>query len=69
MVPIMATVLWGPFAIAVMGGLAVATMMTLFCLPALYVLWFQVKEPPVQGSSRAENVLTPPAKSVVATHV
>jgi multidrug efflux pump len=51
MVPIMSTVFWGPFAIAVIGGLAVATMMTLFFLPALYVLWFQVKEPLVQSSS------------------
>jgi multidrug efflux pump subunit AcrB len=51
MVPIVSTVFWGPFAIAIIGGLAVATMMTLFFLPALYVLWFRVKEPLVQGSS------------------
>jgi multidrug efflux pump subunit AcrB len=49
MVPIVSTVFWGPFAIAIIGGLAVATMMTLLFLPALYVLWFKVKEPLVQA--------------------
>jgi multidrug efflux pump subunit AcrB len=44
MIPIAMTVFWGPFAIAVIGGLAVATMMTLLFLPALYVLWFGVPE-------------------------
>jgi Cu/Ag efflux pump CusA len=32
-------------AIAVMGGLLVATVLTLIFLPALYVAWFRVKEP------------------------
>jgi multidrug efflux pump len=32
-------------AFAIMGGLFVATMLTLIVLPALYVIWFRVKEP------------------------
>jgi multidrug efflux pump subunit AcrB len=45
MIPIAPTVFWGPMAYAIMGGLAVATVLTLVFLPALYVLWFRVKEP------------------------
>jgi multidrug efflux pump subunit AcrB len=45
MIPIAPTVFWGPFAFAVIGGLMVATTLTLVFLPALYVLWFRVKEP------------------------
>jgi hypothetical protein len=45
MVPIAPTVFWGPMAYAIMGGLAVATVLTLVFLPALYVAWFRVKRP------------------------
>jgi multidrug efflux pump len=45
MIPIAPTVFWGPMAYAIMGGLAVATLLTLIFLPALYLLWFRVKEP------------------------
>ena len=69
MVPIVTTVFWGPFAIAIIGGLAVATMMTLIFLPAAYVLWFRVKEPTAQTGSRVENFSAPSAKSVVVTHI
>ena len=44
MVPIAPTVFWGPMATAIMGGLAVATALTLIFLPSLYILWFGVKE-------------------------
>ena len=44
-IPIAPTVFWGPMAFAIMGGLFVATMLTLIVLPALYVAWFRVKEP------------------------
>jgi Cu/Ag efflux pump CusA len=36
-------------AIAVMGGLLVATVLTLIFLPALYVAWFRIKEPAAMG--------------------
>ncbi|VTZ52056.1 Multidrug efflux pump subunit AcrB [Methylocella tundrae] len=44
-IPIAPTVFWGPMAFAIMGGLFVATMLTLIVLPALYVAMFRVKEP------------------------
>jgi multidrug efflux pump subunit AcrB len=48
MIPIAPTVFWGPMAFAIIGGLAVATMLTLIFLPALYVAWFRVGEPAPQ---------------------
>ena len=51
-VPIAPTVFWGPMAYAIMGGLAVATVLTLVFLPALYVAWFRIKRPnPDAGST------------------
>ncbi|MGD9650573.1 MAG: efflux RND transporter permease subunit, partial [Dongiaceae bacterium] len=46
MIPIAPTVFWGPMATAIMGGLAVATALTLIFLPSLYVTWFRIKEEP-----------------------
>ena len=40
MIPIAPTVFWGPMAFAIMGGLLVATILTLVFLPTLYVTWF-----------------------------
>jgi len=45
MYPLTRSVFWGPMAIAIMGGLSVATFLTLINLPALYVLFFRVKPP------------------------
>jgi multidrug efflux pump subunit AcrB len=47
-IPIAPTVFWGPMAFAIMGGLFVATLLTLIVLPALYVIFFRVKEPEAQ---------------------
>ncbi len=44
MIPIAPTVFWGPMANAIMGGLAVATLLTLICLPSLYIIWFRIRE-------------------------
>src|SRR5262249_44814137 len=44
MIPIAPTVFWGPMAFAIMGGLLVATVLTLVFLPTLYVTWFRGKE-------------------------
>jgi multidrug efflux pump subunit AcrB len=44
LIPIAPTVFWGPMAFAVMGGLLVATVLTLIVTPALYVLWFGIRE-------------------------
>jgi multidrug efflux pump len=45
MIPIAPTVFWGPMAFAIMGGLLVATVLTLVFLPTLYVAWFGDKQP------------------------
>jgi multidrug efflux pump subunit AcrB len=45
LIPIAATIFWGPMAFAVMGGFLVGTVITLIFLPALYVTWFRIKEP------------------------
>jgi multidrug efflux pump len=45
MIPLSRQIFWGPMAIAIMGGLIVATVLTLLFLPALYAAWYRVKEP------------------------
>ena len=45
MIPLSRSVFWGPMAVALMGGLLVATALTLLFLPALYAAWFRVKQP------------------------
>lgn len=45
MVPLTRSTFWGPMAVAIMGGLLVATLLTLLFLPALYAQWFRVKRP------------------------
>ena len=45
LIPIAGQVFWGPMAFAMMGGLLVATVLTLIFLPALYAAWFRVREP------------------------
>ena len=42
MIPLSRSVFWGPMAIAIMGGLVVATVLTLLALPAIYAAWFRV---------------------------
>ena len=44
MIPLSRSVFWGPMAITIMGGLLVATVLTLLVVPALYALWFRVRE-------------------------
>ena len=56
MIPLTRNVLWGPMAFAIMGGLLVATILTLVFLPTLYVSWFRIPE---SGPAEA----APPAKA------
>ncbi|WP_085596165.1 MULTISPECIES: efflux RND transporter permease subunit [unclassified Pseudomonas] len=44
MIPLSRSVFFGPMAVAIMGGLIVATVLTLLFLPALYAAWFRVKK-------------------------
>ncbi|HMZ02101.1 MAG TPA: efflux RND transporter permease subunit, partial [Burkholderiaceae bacterium] len=59
MVPLSRSVFWGPMAVAIMGGLIVATALTLLALPAMYAAWFRVRPParenpaPATASGRA----------------
>jgi hypothetical protein len=43
MIPLTRSVFWGPMAIAIMGGLTIATLLTIFFVPALYAAWFKVR--------------------------
>ncbi len=53
MIPLARDSFWGPMAIAIMGGLLVATVLTLLFLPALYAAWYRIapqQERPAQGT-------------------
>ncbi|NBD21022.1 AcrB/AcrD/AcrF family protein [Aquabacterium fontiphilum] len=45
MIPLSRSVFWGPMAVAIMGGLIAATVLTLLALPAMYAAWFRVRRP------------------------
>jgi multidrug efflux pump len=45
MIPLTRSVFFGPMAVAIMGGLAIATLLTVLFLPALYAAWFKVRLP------------------------
>ena len=49
MVPLTRSVFWGPMAISIMGGLTIATLLTIFFVPSLYAAWFRIS--PVGGDS------------------
>jgi multidrug efflux pump len=54
LIPIAPTVFWGPMAFAIMGGLLIATILTLIFLPTLYVGWFGNKQSaPAESKSAA----------------
>jgi multidrug efflux pump len=43
MVPLSRDILWGPMAVAIMGGLIVATLLTILAVPAIYAAWYRVQ--------------------------
>ncbi|MFN0183614.1 MAG: efflux RND transporter permease subunit [Aquabacterium sp.] len=49
MIPLTRSVFWGPMAVAIMGGLIVATALTLLALPAMYAAWFRVRREVLAG--------------------
>jgi multidrug efflux pump len=53
MIPLARSTFFGPMAVAIMGGLIVATALTLLFLPALYAAWFRVQRP---RAGEAEHV-------------
>ena len=56
LIPIAATIFWGPMAFAIMGGFLVGTVITLIFLPALYVAWFGIKAPADVGDDAVAPV-------------
>ena len=52
MIPLAGSLFWGPMAITIMGGLFVATVLTLLVVPALYALWFRVKASETADAAR-----------------
>ncbi len=51
MIPLTRNVFWGPMAVAIMGGLLIATILTLLFTPALYAMVFRVQPPAAGGHS------------------
>ncbi len=64
MIPLSRSVFWGPMAVAMMGGLLVATALTLLFLPALYAAWFRVKRPSATEAAPPQHV--PPTLAIAA---
>ena len=62
MIPLSRSVFWGPMAITMMGGLLVATILTLLFLPALYAAWFRVRRPKAEAT-----ILLPQAQEPVGS--
>ncbi|MGD0564667.1 MAG: efflux RND transporter permease subunit [Roseiarcus sp.] len=61
MIPLSESAFWGPMAYTIMGGLSVATFLTLFLLPAIYALWFRKS----LGAKTSKSAAAPrPAESV-----
>jgi multidrug efflux pump subunit AcrB len=75
MIPLTTSVFWGPMAMAIMGGLSVATFLTLVNLPAIYVLIFRIR-PGQRAGAGPQTSLAPgqlhtsqaPAPSQSAIH-
>lgn len=59
MIPLSRNDFFGPQAIAIMGGLTVATALTVFFLPALYAAWFRVERGDAEAHSSAEGLKAP----------
>jgi multidrug efflux pump len=59
MIPLSRSAFYGPMAVAIMGGLIVATALTLVFLPALYAAWFKVREDEPAPAARAVATVPP----------
>lgn len=55
LIPIANDVFWGPMAFAMMGGLLIATVLTLVFLPALYSAWYRVPVQLVANGNGPDN--------------
>ena len=66
MIPIAPQIFWGPMALAMIGGILAATVLTLLFLPALYVAWYRVKAPPRGAASSPSPAAAPPRAAAPA---
>jgi multidrug efflux pump len=57
MIPLAQSIFWGPMAITIMGGLLVATVLTLLVVPALYALWFRVRQDEPAATAQLDDPL------------
>ena len=64
MIPLTRSVFWGPMALAIMGGLTIATVLTIFFVPALYAAWFKVRRHQPAGGT--DPVAGPGARFLTA---
>ncbi|MBK6727592.1 MAG: efflux RND transporter permease subunit [Xanthomonadales bacterium] len=55
MIPLKSSAFFGPMAVAIMGGLIVATALTLLFLPALYAQWFKVERPQLKPTELGDD--------------
>jgi hypothetical protein len=69
MIPIAPTVFWGPMAYAVMGGLVVATLLTLVFLPALYVAWFRIQPVDLPIGTQENSPQAPECRRAVGAYL
>ena len=61
MIPLTRSIFWGPMALAIMGGLTVASVLTILFVPALYAAWFKVKRQPAPAQEAKQVVSGHPA--------
>jgi multidrug efflux pump len=61
MIPLTRSAFFGPMAVAIMGGLIVATVLTLLFLPALYAAWFRVRRDEPRAVHEPDASLAAPA--------
>jgi multidrug efflux pump subunit AcrB len=59
MIPLTHSIFWGPMAIAIMGGLASGTVLTIFFVPALYAAWFRIRRQPKAAEGSLPAVAEP----------
>jgi multidrug efflux pump subunit AcrB len=59
MIPLTGSIFWGPMAIAIMGGLASGTVLTIFFVPALYAAWFRLERGSAADPPQASAVAVP----------
>ncbi len=62
LIPLARSVFWGPMAAAMMGGILVATLLTLTFVPALYALWYGVEQEIRLGATGRNDPLAVPAE-------